>query len=291
MAGKKKPHANKISRIAAAKAHKHGASASHSPGNSASSPQVHSRPSFISNLFDRQSFLIGAVAGIIILAAALFIYAALQAPPSLPALSNNSTLAPPASSPVSIVANSSLPSVFQVAVKNNEKLPVQITGLQIGNDTYNVTATLAPGEIRAFNLPPPSCSQQGGNCSVIINFNSSGGQGTSGNGTPESGRNLTSNATTKQTGGTIPSEPLSIVTSSITPAEQDRSYQYGLEATGGSGHYLWEASGLPDGLSVNSQGLIHGVPMVPGSYTITITAYDGSSSASLDLPMTVTPYQ
>ncbi|MCX6772915.1 MAG: hypothetical protein NTV88_04055, partial [Candidatus Micrarchaeota archaeon] len=72
---------------------------------------------------------------------------------------------------VSVIANSRLPSQFQVVVKNNENKNVFINGITIGNTDYNLTANLTPGEIRAFDVYPPQCSQeQEYNCNILIKY-------------------------------------------------------------------------------------------------------------------------
>ena len=52
-------------------------------------------------------------------------------------------------------------------------------------------------------------------------------------------------------------------------------------ASGGTAPYSWSASGLPAGLSINSStGSISGTPTAAGTYSVTVTATDGSSPAA-----------
>ena len=50
-----------------------------------------------------------------------------------------------------------------------------------------------------------------------------------------------------------------------------------LTATGGIAPYEWSASGLPPGLTLNSQkGLISGIPITAGSYNLTVNVHDSA---------------
>jgi serine/threonine-protein kinase len=72
--------------------------------------------------------------------------------------------------------------------------------------------------------------------------------------------------------------PLQVTTTSLPEGHTSTSLDYSaqLTATGGDGMYTWTASGLPDGLTVDSGGLISGnVAMDAGWYTITVTVTDG----------------
>jgi probable HAF family extracellular repeat protein len=66
-----------------------------------------------------------------------------------------------------------------------------------------------------------------------------------------------------------------------------------LAATGGVSPYAWSASGLPPGLSLNSQkGLISGIPIGAGSYNLTVNVHDSAptpKSASAHYIIRISP--
>ncbi len=66
-----------------------------------------------------------------------------------------------------------------------------------------------------------------------------------------------------------------------------------LTATGGLSPYTWSASGLPPGLSLNSQkGLISGVPVMAGNYNVTMNVHDSTvppKSASVHYVIVISP--
>jgi hypothetical protein len=86
--------------------------------------------------------------------------------------------------------------------------------------------------------------------------------------------------------------PLSITTSALPGGTVGSAYSASLNATGGTPSYTWTASGLPNGLSLNtSTGVISGTPTGTGTNQISITVTDSSNpkqTASATLPLTVT---
>jgi len=66
-----------------------------------------------------------------------------------------------------------------------------------------------------------------------------------------------------------------ISTTNLPPAQSRKSYNFQLEAVGGSGEYHFTSSGLPLGLTLSADGEITGTPNVdPSSYTVKITLID-----------------
>ena len=100
--------------------------------------------------------------------------------------------------------------------------------------------------------------------------------------------NLTVNAP-----GTTPA--FSITTTAFVPATATvgtgYSAQQAVVATGGQTPYSWSASGLPNGMGINSSsGAVFGTPTVAGTFSVTVTAQDSSSpqkTASKVLTLTV----
>ncbi|NCD20734.1 MAG: hypothetical protein EOL89_12285, partial [Actinobacteria bacterium] len=79
----------------------------------------------------------------------------------------------------------------------------------------------------------------------------------------------------------VVSEQLSITTTSLPPGELGTAYTASLAASGGVTPYSWEASGLPDGLTI-SGNTIGGTPTVAGTsgVLITVTDSDGRTTNS-----------
>lgn len=234
-------------------------------------------------MLDPASIAIGFVIAAVLIGIAWFAFSALEKEGQQPPARQQ-----PA--PLQVIANSRLPSTFQIVLKNNENTSVRVSGIRIGLTDYNLTANLSPGEIREFSLLPPDCAiGQDYLCSVTVYYSSAGGQAVS-------GQNVSGNYT-QQTGGsgqngtggsgTPPSEPLSILTAELTEGTEDLQYGFSLEATGGSGGYFWSVSGLPSSLSATSSGRISGEALETGSFTVHIVLSDGSSSVSRDLPLVI----
>lgn len=84
--------------------------------------------------------------------------------------------------------------------------------------------------------------------------------------------------------------PLYITTEYLPDGQVDMAYSATVKATGGSGSYVWSASGLPPGLSINSStGVISGTPTTSGDYTITLRVSCPGQSASRNFPITINP--
>ncbi|RLC74381.1 MAG: hypothetical protein DRI61_16745, partial [Chloroflexi bacterium] len=81
-------------------------------------------------------------------------------------------------------------------------------------------------------------------------------------------------------GGTeLPPEPLNINTPGLPSGTVGTSYSYILSASGGTSPYTWslKSGSLPDGLSLNDNGVISGKPTVSGTYTFTVKVIDSAT--------------
>ena len=95
------------------------------------------------------------------------------------------------------------------------------------------------------------------------------------NGTPQQTATITVNLI-------ITPAPLSIFTTTIMPSAQSEPlnvpYSAPVAATGGISPYTWAASGLPNGITINSStGTISGTPTINGTFIVTVTASDSQS--------------
>jgi hypothetical protein len=73
-----------------------------------------------------------------------------------------------------------------------------------------------------------------------------------------------------------------ILTASLPQGNQFVAYDAKLAATGGTSPYVWNASGLPQGLSINtSTGEISGTPQVSGTFNVVVTITDSNGLGSL----------
>lgn len=99
----------------------------------------------------------------------------------------------------------------------------------------------------------------------------------------EKGGNLT---VTGNPGGIIVTAP-AITTDSLPNGTVGESYTATLEATGNN--ITWSASGLPDGLTLNSDGTITGTPTAEGTSTVTVKAENSAGSTSKDYTLNIKP--
>ena len=80
-------------------------------------------------------------------------------------------------------------------------------------------------------------------------------------------------------GSTCPT--ITIDPSSLPNGVQDVPYAQTITASGGSGSYSFSAgSGLPDGLSLPTSGVLNGTPSMTGTFTFTVTATDTSNNCT-----------
>ena len=84
---------------------------------------------------------------------------------------------------------------------------------------------------------------------------------------------------------------LAISTSSLPNGAYNTAYNQTITGTGGVTPYTWSATGLPSGLSINSDtGIISGTPTVGGTFNPTITLNDSrnvevSKTFSINIPI------
>jgi hypothetical protein len=75
-----------------------------------------------------------------------------------------------------------------------------------------------------------------------------------------------------------PSIPkLVIETDELPDGVEGQEYEYQLEGDGGREPYTWDAEGLPEGLEINEDGEITGVPEVAGTFNVKIELLDSRS--------------
>ncbi len=155
--------------------------------------------------------------------------------------------------------------------------------------TYQIVGTNSPTSFTASPLPAGLSLQgslgvitgtpsQAGNTNVTVTASTSGGGDsktlviTVEPAPPAGGPHVTSGAVTGRTGN---------------------AFSYQVIVTGASSAATFSATGLPAGLSINSQtGIISGTPSQDGSFTATVTVTDGSASASGTIQLTLSsdPY-
>lgn len=141
------------------------------------------------------------------------------------------------------------------------------TGTVYGNVTLQDDLTIGEGE----SLTIPNGSALNGNGKLTNN----------GTIIVEKGGNLTGNP-----GGIIVTAP-AITTDSLPNGTVGESYTATLEATGNN--ITWSASGLPDGLTLNSDGTITGTPTAEGTSTVTVKAENSAGSTSKDYTLNIKP--
>ncbi len=75
---------------------------------------------------------------------------------------------------------------------------------------------------------------------------------------------------------------VTISTTSLPAGTANSPYTATLNATGGTGQFAWNVTGLPDGLSATQAGAISGTPTTPGTYSVQATAasLSGTTTAS-----------
>ena len=81
---------------------------------------------------------------------------------------------------------------------------------------------------------------------------------------------------------------LAIATSSLTGGTAGLRYLQPLDANGGTPPYAWSATGLPDGLTLTSEGILAGTPTATGTASVDVQVTDGAgTSLTRTLPLAV----
>lgn len=151
----------------------------------------------------------------------------------------------------------------------------------VANDSSNAGATWACSGAACTTLAAVSTT------SATFNATGSTGKATI---TATSVKTPTATASITVTVSALPA--ITTTQAQVTAATAGTAYSLALAATGGTGSLAWSASGLSDGLSVNtSTGAISGTPTSKATVTFTVTVTDSSSagpqSASSPLVITV----
>lgn len=169
------------------------------------------------------------------------------------------------------------PVAAQLQITTNTPLPAGMV-----NRTYNLTMAASGG-----TQPYSWALQAGSSLPPGLGITSSGllsGTPTSTVGTPfnftirvQDSASPTPLSTTKAFSLSILNE-LIISNASLPNGTQGAAYSANLSATGGTGAYTWNATGMPAGLSINAAtGAITGAPSTTGPFTINATVADSTS--------------
>jgi hypothetical protein len=162
------------------------------------------------------------------------------------------------------------------------------------------SATLPPGVV---NVPYSQQLNFSGGASAAYTASATGlppGLSVSNNGTlsgtPTSAGAFTVSVSVRDTAGysatgqfAITIAPaLTITTTALLPASVGVVYSQTLSASGGAGGYNWSATGLPQGLSLSTNGQLSGTAGSAGAFFVVVTVRDSSQdTATATLPLTV----
>ena len=89
---------------------------------------------------------------------------------------------------------------------------------------------------------------------------------------------------------TVNPAPVTITTTGITPPVIGTSFSVGFSATGGTPPYTWTAAGLPNGVTMSSNGTLSGTPTSTGTFPIIVTVTDSNkqmTTTNLNLVVTL----
>ena len=84
-----------------------------------------------------------------------------------------------------------------------------------------------------------------------------------------------------------PSVPFAITTSTLPPASAGTPYRVQLRDTGGTAPYAWsvQSGSLPPGLTLDSSGVLSGVPSTAGEYSFTVGVTDSAAPPASATPV------
>ncbi|MFT3812424.1 MAG: hypothetical protein QM740_03500 [Acidovorax sp.] len=89
----------------------------------------------------------------------------------------------------------------------------------------------------------------------------------------------------------VATSPLTIATTDLGTLPNGVPFAYALLANGGVPPFAWTVSNLPNGLTIDSSGVISGTPLAtPGTYTVRLNATDanGTVATPVDVPLVLT---
>ena len=79
----------------------------------------------------------------------------------------------------------------------------------------------------------------------------------------------------------FPAPPVITTSSPLGPGTVNVAYSQQFSGTGGSGIYVWSASGLPSGFGFSSAGFLSGTPFAVGTYSFNVTLVDSQTAQSV----------
>src|SRR5699024_2459486 len=90
-----------------------------------------------------------------------------------------------------------------------------------------------------------------------------------------------SSSASRAPAGTAPDDPSTVTVDNpgTWNATVGKHFTLTMHASGGSGSYTWQASGLPVGVTISEDGVISGTPTTPGDSSVTVTATDSNDSS------------